>query len=323
MGRDRHPDGVRVDSATPADLETYAEAQRQIGQMQAPVLHRQGDAETRLFVMAFDGTGNDMATQPREDWTNVALIHEQARALQKNNPSIGTGYVAGPGTQDNRLSALIDGITGHTFESRMEDGYDQFTQQAALWLKQNPGAVISLAAIGFSRGAEQTAAFTRLVHERGIQDPAGAVFERNAAGEITGVTYTRAPLVAPGEVRQAAVLLDPVGTGEPMKHDRRLAPSVLGALQISAIHEQRDQFKSTEAVEPGLSPDVRFLHVGVAGAHSNIGGSYTANGLSDRSFNLIADYMNSLVETPVITKRAESMDPALNVIHRSHEHQWV
>ena len=35
MGRDRHPDGVRVDPATPAELETYAEASRQIGRMQA------------------------------------------------------------------------------------------------------------------------------------------------------------------------------------------------------------------------------------------------------------------------------------------------
>ena len=323
MGRDRHPDGVRVDPATPADLETYAEASGQISRMQAPLLHRQDNADSRLFVMAFDGTGNDMDAQPRENWTNVALIYEQARERQKTNPTIGTGYVAGPGTQDHKIPALMDGITGRTFESRIEAGYDKFIQQAALWLKENPDADISVAAMGFSRGAEQAAAFTRLVHERGIQDPIDAVYERNAAGEITDVTYTRPPLVAPGEVKQAAVLLDPVATGEPRKHDRRIAPSVLGAVQISALHEQRDQFKSTEALEPGLSADQRFLQVWVAGAHSNIGGSYTANGLSDRSFNLTADYLNSIVDPPVFTKRAESMDPALNVIHRSYEHQRV
>ncbi|TLX22995.1 T6SS phospholipase effector Tle1-like catalytic domain-containing protein [Thermomonas fusca] len=323
MGRDRHPDGVRVDPATPADLETYAEASRQIGRMQAPLLHRQDKVDSRLFVMAFDGTGNDMDAQPRENWTNVALIYEQARELQKTNPTIGTGYVAGPGTQDHKIPALIDGITGRTFESRVEAGYDQFIGQAKKWLADNPSADISLAAVGFSRGAEQAAAFTRLVHERGIQNPDGAKYERNAAGEITGVIYTRPPLVAPGVVKQAAVLLDPVGTGEPMKHDRRTPPSVLGGLQLSALHEQRDQFKSTEALEPGLSRDGRFLQVWVAGAHSNIGGSYKANGLSDRSFNLIADYLNSVVDPPVFTKRAESMDPALNVIHRSYEHQWV
>lgn len=321
MGRDRHPDGVRVDPATPADLATYDAARGDIERMQAPLLHRQSDPNSRLFVMAFDGTGNDMGAQPRDNWTNVALLREQIDAL--GSPNVRTGYVAGPGTQDRWLPALHDSITGRTFESRIEEGYDKFIRQARDWLKENPGADISILAAGFSRGAEQAAAFTRLVHERGIQDPDSAVYTRNAAGEITGVTYTRPALVAPGEVKQAAMLFDPVGTGAPMDHDRRLAPSVMGGLQISALHEQRDQFPSSESIERGLSPDRRFLQVWVAGAHSNIGGSYTANGLSDRSFNLAADYLNSLSDTPVFTKRPESLDPALNVIHRSYEHQWV
>lgn len=321
MGRDRHPDGVRVDPATPADLATFDTARREIDRMQAPLLHRGSDPNSRMFVMAFDGTGNDMTTQPRDHWTNVALLREQVDAL--GSPNLRVGYVPGPGTQEGKVAALIDGIRGHTFESRVEEGYHQFVLQAKKWLADNPGADISVVAAGFSRGAEQAAAFTRLVHERGIQDPDSAVYERNSAGMITGVTYTRPPLVAPGEVKQAAMLLDPVGTGAPMDHDRRLAPSVLGGLQISALHEQRDQFKSTEALEPGLSADRRFLQVWVAGAHSNIGGSYVANGLSDRSFNLMADYLNNLADPPFLAKRAESQDPALNVIHRSYEHQWV
>ena len=321
MGRDRHPDGVRVDPATPADLATFDAARRQIDGMQAPLLHRGADPNSRLFVMAFDGTGNDMAAQPRENWTNIALLREQIDGL--GMPNVRAGYVAGPGTQDRWLPALRDSITGHTFESRVEEGYDQFIRQARNWLTENPGADISVVAAGFSRGAEQAAAFTRLVHERGIQDPDSAVYTRNDAGMITGVTYTRPPLVAPGEVRQAAVSLDPVGTGTPMDHDRRFAPSVMGGLQISALHEQRDQFRSTEAIEPGMSADRRFLQVWVAGAHSNIGGSYAANGLSDRSFNLMVDYINNLADSPLLTRRPESQDPLLNVIHRSHEHQII
>lgn len=321
MGRDRHPDGVRVDPATPADLATFDTARSEIDGMQAPLLHRASDRNSRMFVMAFDGTGNNMSTQPRAHWTNVALLREEVDAL--GSPNLRAGYVAGPGTQEGKVAALIDGIRGHTFESRVEEGYHQFVVQAKKWLADNPGADIAVVAAGFSRGAEQAAAFTRLVHERGIQDPDSAVYERNSAGMITGVTYTRPPLVAPGEVKQAAMLLDPVGTGAPMDHDRRLAPSVLGGLQISALHEQRDQFPSSESIERGLSADRRFLQTWVAGAHSNIGGSYTANGLSDRSFNLMADYLNNLSDPPFLAKRTESQDPALNVIHRSYEHQWV
>ncbi|MFN9967923.1 MAG: phospholipase effector Tle1 domain-containing protein, partial [Lysobacteraceae bacterium] len=188
MGRDRHPDGVRVDPATPDDLATFAEAQRQIGRMQAPLLHDAAKPDSRLFVMAFDGTGNDKDAEPREDWTNVALLHEHVREARRRKPSVATGYVPGPGTQDAAVPKLLDQITGYTFQARVEQGYHQFTEQALAWLKQNPGAEVSVAAVGFSRGAEQAAAFTRLVHERGIQNPEGAIVERNPAGEITGVT---------------------------------------------------------------------------------------------------------------------------------------
>ena len=186
MGRDRHPDGVHVDPATPADLATFDAARAELDRMQAPLLHRSHDRNSRMFVMAFDGTGNDMAAQPRKNWTNIALLREQIDSL--SSPNVRAGYVAGPGTQDNRVTALIDGIRGHSFESRVEAGYYQFIIQAKKWLAENPGADISIVAAGFSRGAEQAAAFTRLVHERGIQDPDSAIYTRNSAGMITGVT---------------------------------------------------------------------------------------------------------------------------------------
>ena len=117
MGRDRHPDGVRVDPATPADLATFAEAQRQIGRMQAPLLHDAAKPDSRLFVMAFDGTGNDMDAEPRANWTNVALLREQIDRLGR--PDVRAGYVPGPGTQDAAVPRLLDSIAGYTFQARV------------------------------------------------------------------------------------------------------------------------------------------------------------------------------------------------------------
>jgi hypothetical protein len=328
MGRDRNPtdgraDGVDVVRASAADLATYDAAREQLAQLRVPLLHPAGNADSRLFVMGFDGTGNDMGQQPRQNWTNVALLHDQLRERQRNDPSIGAGYVSGPGTQEGFVARTRDLISGRSFESRVEEGYKQFIDQAAVWLEENPKADIRLMANGFSRGAEQAAAFTRLVHERGIQNPDGAAYERNAAGEITSVRYTRPPLVAPGEVAQAALLYDPVATGEPEKHDRRLPPSVLSVVQITARNEPRDQFPSTEHVAPGLSADRRSVNMSTAGVHSNIGASYTRNGLSDLNFNLAADYLNRLVDSPIAQKRELSRDPADFVIHRSDQHQWI
>ena len=328
MGRDRisnneRADGVDVVPATAADLATYQAAREQLAQMRVPLLHPAGDADSRLFVMGFDGTGNDMGQQPRKNWTNVALLHEQLEQRRQSDSSIGTGYVPGPGTQEGLISRTRDLISGRSFESRVEEGYKQFIDRAAVWLEENPNADIKLIAHGFSRGAEQAAAFTRLAHERGIQNPDGAVYERNDANEIVGVRYIRPPLVAPGQVAQTALLYDPVATGEPEKHDRRLPPSVLSVLQITARDERRDQFLSSEHAASGLSGDRRSANLETAGSHSDIGGSYTRSGLSDLNFNLAADYLNRLVDNPIVAKRVLSNDPDNYVIHRSDQHQLI
>lgn len=200
--------------------------------------------------------------------------------------------------------------------------YLQFVTQAKVWIDQNPDADIRLASIGFSRGAEQAAGFTRMVEGRGIQDPRDAIVTRGRDGLIDRVEYTQPPLRAPGSVVQAAALLDPVGTGEPREHDRRLAASVVSGFQITAADERRNLFQSTRVMDPGMTEDDRFLNVAVAGAHSNVGGSYRLNGLAMRSGNLTIDYLNSLSSEPFLDKQKVRPDPARDVIHRSQDHQF-
>src|SRR3546814_19224380 len=65
------------------------------------------------------------------------------------------------------------------------------------------------------------------------------------SGLIKSVEYIRPPLIPPGQTMQAALLFDPVATGV-KEHDRRLPPTVMSALQITAEDERRDQFESTK-----------------------------------------------------------------------------
>lgn len=320
MGGGKNPDGVKTYPADRHDLDSYVQAGQALAQLQAPRLLDSADPHSRLFVACFDGTGNSMYGSDPKNHTNVAELAKQLQNAMHAN--IGVGYVEGPGTQDGRLARTLDAATGRSFEPRVEKMYAQFIEQAKEWKAEDPQARIALAGIGFSRGAEQEAAFSRLVHERGIQDPAGAVYDKDKAGNIVGVRYTREPLVPPGEVAQAVGLFDPVGTGEPRKHDRRLPPSVMSGFQITAEDERRDQFKSTSVLREGHSENQRFLNVTVGGAHSNIGGSYELNGLSIRSGNLMTDYLNGLSDRPFLHKRAEPDDPRLNVVHRSEQHQF-
>jgi len=275
----------------------------------------------RLFIAAFDGTRNSRYTDAPENHTNVARIATQIEA--RGDPNIASGYVEGVGTQGG-VSGLADSIWGHTYEARLEEMYLKFVTQSKAWLDKDPNADIRILATGFSRGAEQVAGFTRLVEERGIQNPMSAEFTRDADGLIVGqVVYPQAPLRAPGTVIQSAGLFDPVGTGAPRQNDRRLAESVVSAFQITAESERRNLFQGTWITDSGMTPDGRFLNVGVAGAHSDIGGGYQRDGLAIRSGNLMTDYINGQIRPPPLEKRALPEDPGRYLVHRSEEHLFI
>lgn len=311
-------DGVSAYPASAHDMALYEQAGLALERFGAPILIHENDPHERLYIAALDGTGNDRLKDPLHA-TNVARLADQVDHLSSTGDNrIAAGYVPGPGTQDSLISRVFDGAIGYTHEARVEKMYQLFIRQAAEWRRQDPEATIRVAGVGFSRGAEETASFSRLVDERGIQDVTGAVYTRDAHGNITHVQYTKPPLVPPGRVAQVVGLFDPVGTGMPVNdYDRRLPPSVISGLQIFARDEHRGLFKSDHIIDPGASPDGRFLGVRVPGAHSDVGGGYLRNGLSLRSGNLMVDYLNALSDRPFLARSPEPADPRLNVVHRS------
>ena len=285
-------DGASTYPADTHDIQTYVDARESLTQFRTPILLDRDDPHRRLYIAAFDGTGNDADRNP-EHATNIAKIRDQIELAKDDRLKV--GYVAGPGTQDGYFASLRDGMRGHTYDERIEEMYALFIKQALKWKQEDPDAQISVADIGFSRGAEQAAGFSRLVHDRGIQDHSGAIYALSDNGEIIAVTYTKPPLIAPGQVAQAVGLFDPVGTGEPVKHkDRRLPPSVISGFQIKAEDERRVDFKGTNIIDQGSDVTGRFLGVTVAGGHSDVGGGYHRNGLSNRTGNLMIDYLNAL-----------------------------
>lgn len=310
-------DGVPYYEVDARRLQSYVDAADALSYSRVPVMVHSNSPHEHLYVAAFDGTGNDFHKDP-EHATNVAKIYKQV--IDAGNDQIAGGYVPGPGTQDHFLARTWDGIDGHTYDERIEQMYKQFIDKAWAWKRDDPQAEINVAGIAFSRGSEQEAGFARLLHERGIQDASGAVYIYDRHHQITHVEYTRPPLVEPGMVAQAVGLFDAVGTGEPVRdHDRRLPPSVISGFQIIAADERRGLFKSDHIIDPGMTPDGRFLGVIVAGAHSDVGGSYFRDGLAIRSGNLMEAYLNGLSDKPFLEMQAVPDDPRLDVVHRSED----
>jgi len=310
-------DGVGHYAATPEQLAKFDEASEALSRFRAPTLVHANNPHEKLFVAAFDGTGNDKFNDPAHA-TNVAKINDQIEAAYKaGSKQVYAKYIPGPGTQENALVRTADLAMGFTYEDRLEEMYDDLVRQAVKWRDADPDVQIRVQNIGFSRGASQAAGFTRLVHERGIRDPDSKVERVNERGELVR-EYTR-HFVEPGKTIQTIGLFDPVATGVPMTFDRRLPPSVVSGFQITAADELRAAFPSDQILPLGLSEDGRFLNVMVPGAHSDVGGSYHRDGLSIRCGNLMTDYCNSARDEPFLQKRFEPNDPRLNVIHRSNE----
>lgn len=314
-------DGIRNDGVShePAasHLHIYSDDRQQLASFQEPVLLHANNPHERLYVAAFDGTGNDAIHDP-EHATNVGLIAKQIET--SNSPGISVGYVAGPGTQQHDpVARVLDGARGYTVDARTEQMYKLFIDQSWKWKQQDSDAQIHVAITGFSRGSDEAALFARVVDERGIQDPSGAKYTLDVHHQIKHVEYSKLPLVPPHQVAQAVALFDPVGTGRAMHEDRRLPPSVISGIQFISMDERRSLFKSDHIIDPGITPDGRFAGVHVPGAHSDVGGGYHRDGLSIRSGNMAIDYLNGLSDQPFLDKSREPDDPRLNVIHHSQE----
>ena len=284
--------------------------------MRVPVLHDHRDGRARLFVAYFDGTGNDAANPAKGD-TNIEHLHVATSNAAARDGSLGTFYLRGPGTQDSKAAAVRDSVLGSSYDARLETMYYEFCKQATEWLREDPDARISLANVGFSRGAEQAAGFARLVAERGIQDVTRGTVVRNADGLIVEHHYPPTPLVGRHQIAQAELLFDPVGTGTPHERDRRPPPQVLTGLQVTAEDERRDAFKGSWIMDRGFSHDGRFLNVMVGGCHVDIGGGYGEDGLARRNYNLGVDFLNALSDRPFLAK--QHLRPDLDLVHRSVE----
>lgn len=310
------PDGVQARQQTKKELELLRDSEARLQQLRVPRL--MDSSRDRLYVAAMDGTGNTRS-DPLERRTTVAKLGEELRDLR--NPTIEVGYAPGVGTQEDFLASAIDGMSALTFRARVEKAYLDFCTHAARWLEEDPNSRIHLIGIGFSRGAEAVQALQRLVHDRGIRDPMGAVPHYGDDGTLHGIAWADHPLlVPPGRTVQIALLLDPVATSV-RDHDRVPPSSNVSTLQFTSAHEPRKHFEATLHAPLGLSDGGRVANFLIGGAHSDIGGSYLLDGVGRHVHNMGVDYLNAALGEPLLQHVAVPYDPRMYVVHRSDQHK--
>src|SRR6187402_1967732 len=101
-------DGVGHDFASPEILARFGEAREALSLLSAPVLVRARNRSERLFIAAFDGTGNNKFKDPIHA-TNVAKIDDAVLSQGLfTDAQVYCRYIQGPGTQDNWLVSTAD-----------------------------------------------------------------------------------------------------------------------------------------------------------------------------------------------------------------------
>jgi hypothetical protein len=313
MGRFLSQEEVTYHAPKPEDWGLYDKVRKVFGSFDVPHLFDQNDPHNRLFIVLADGTENDL--KDLEKHTNVAL--SRTDLLANRDPRIGFEYVEGVGTFQGagslleKATAKLDAVFSFTDRQRAEYLYKAFSDQANTWKQEDPKARISIVQVGFSRGCGVAVLLNEMIHERGIKD---TETKKIINGKLQP---TGEHLVKPGQIRQAALLYDPVTTF--MKGDFTLSQSTVSALQLNAAHEYRSLFPVTSiATGPGQ------LQADLPGCHTDIGGGYERDGLARYARDMGNRFLNHLAGHTLFRKPVlPSRDDASCVIHHSWEHKAI
>ena len=279
--------------ASPAEIARYTVVNDFVNNYQ---VHQQVDVSAnmqRLYVATFDGTGNDLSSI--EKYSNPAIIDLILR--NSNDENIEVRYSKGVGTS-GQVDKIYGGITGYGAEQIAEKSYQDFVDQLNEWIKSDPNTQISVALIGFSRGAATERHFANLIHDRGVPDQATAIttteFDLDTLEDVTTITYTQ-NLIEPGQVKIAGMLLfDTVSTGLGSSLDLSIPSSVNSVLQLRAENEYRNLFDFDSILGEIQQHDPRLIELSLPGSHSDIGGGYGEGGVDVLSLAIAHNYLKKL-----------------------------
>ena len=242
----------------------------------------------KRIVVCSDGTWN---SKDQRNPTNVVKLH---RATETAAPGEQVAcYDEGVGTQGSRWQRLTGGALGKGLTQNIQDAYRLVAE------RYEPGDAVFL--FGFSRGAYTARSAAGMIHNCGILRPEHldkldaamelyrsevkpsdqrsvdfrAAYSHPDRGiKFIGVWDTVGSLGIPGTVANW------LGRRHSEFHDVQLNGSVENAVHALAIDERRRSFRPT-IWEPSENFRGELTQRWFTGVHSDIGGGYGADALSD------------------------------------------
>jgi Ca2+-binding RTX toxin-like protein len=293
---------------TADQLVLYKAAVGAVDALQLPQVGAAATSHTRIYFVAFDGTGNNRAS-PTAGYThtNPDLLERNLSEAVDGSSNYVSNYYKGVAT-NNSPSDVLDTITGNGAVGIVDDAWNDYIDTAKVWLDADPAADIRVVVTGFSRGSAQAREFLNRVDEYGVPADHGRVEEVILNDKVLTRTVYDTLRRPAHSVHSAAMLYDTVATGQdvinPTDADGRpylrlgIPTSTDLVVHFTAIDEKRTlTFPVTSVLNsPGsssISSDKRLIELPLPGAHSDIGGSYLT-GVDDITYWLGAKVLNKM-----------------------------
>lgn len=217
--------------------------------------------------------------------TNVRLLAYSV-ATSGNYPKVAAIYLKGVGTDPNRnLGAssnnLYDSVAGRSLIAQVVVAYERIEEFVRTTKQADPEATFVFVTTGFSRGAAAVRIFHNKLLYEGVRRDSSTYFIEPGKAEIG-----------------ASVLFDTVtsqfllerstdGALEVEQHLYFIPPTLTQVLHLTAANEYRTFFPLTRAVGANVA------EISIPGAHSDIGGSYTPDGISAVTLEIARSYLTA------------------------------
>ncbi|MFT5297625.1 MAG: hypothetical protein ACI9YH_003661 [Colwellia sp.] len=240
-----------------------------------------------LLIFNFDGTSNEPSDAEQsinvhgvkedDNITNILKFHLLCGGNLKSTSGQASGwkdsaqkcfYYNGVGTYGSKLRRTINALISPE-KSDIADILNQAKADFTQHFKKGDEVLLT----GFSRGGALARRFCSIISE---ELPELKVYQ--------AIFDTVASIGVPNLVKKDRPKTDVI-----FEHGHTLAPTVKKALHMVSLDDKRKAFQPTL-----MNVDERILEVWFAGAHSDVGGGYYRDGLSDITFRFMLNWLDDL-----------------------------
>lgn len=257
----------------------------------------------KILFFNFDGTDNEPADAMQEtkifgrteddSITNILKFHLMLGGDLKNEEN---GETALPNGSYTFYYHGI-GTYGNFFQRKLSAGFAPEKTDVSTILRRaqkdfkshfkNDGDFDYIVVTGFSRGAALARRFASIIN--------GQVHNKKII--IEGVFDTVASIGVPNLKKE-----DRPSTDVVFEHGHTLPSNVLKALHIVSMDDKRKAFQPTL-----MNKDDRVTEIWFPGAHSDVGGGYNFDGLSDNALRFYLDWFEDQPELELAFKSSKTI----------------